>query len=188
MTIADIHTAFLPSLENPAFKKALQLVKKSSTGRIWVTGGFVYRNIIAQLYQATQPYTYDIDFVVEHRNPTLEPAPGWKIATNSFGNKNYVSNQHKTSITSFDMVHRVSGNIVRNIDDYLSETPLNIQSLAYDLQTGELLGPIGLKAITQKAIRIHNYPQAMFYTQKRSITPEEYARQKASELHFDFVL
>ncbi len=69
---------YAPFLETKIFKEILQLVKENSEGNIWLTGGYIYRNLASVLY-GTEPYEYDIDFTVEHKNKTLKQVEGWRI-------------------------------------------------------------------------------------------------------------
>ncbi|HLD05561.1 MAG TPA: hypothetical protein VJG90_07610 [Candidatus Nanoarchaeia archaeon] len=49
--------------DNPTYEEALEIVRKNSTGKIWIIGGFVARNIAYQLYGHPEPNS-DFDFIV----------------------------------------------------------------------------------------------------------------------------
>src|SRR5260221_3339382 len=89
-----------PHPDNPSFAEVLHLVKKNSEGKIWLLGGFLYRNLNRELHRPyEQIYTADIDFVVEKRNDYLKNISGWQIYTNSYGVDNYYNNSGKSSFT-----------------------------------------------------------------------------------------
>jgi hypothetical protein len=123
---------FKPFLENLAFKETLSLVEQNSQGKIWIIGGFLYKNLASALYGIT-PYEYDIDFIVEHKNKELKKVDGWNIVNNSYLNPNYVRDTCKMSFTDIHNAIRVSG--IRNptIENFILDTPLNVQSIAYDI-------------------------------------------------------
>jgi len=46
-------------LEDPIFLEILELVKQNSKGKIWLMGGFLYRNLVSALYGG-EIYNYDM--------------------------------------------------------------------------------------------------------------------------------
>jgi len=71
MNKKQLEMVFRPALKDPIFKKIFELVKLNSRGKIWIIGGFIYRNIINHL-KNLPIYNSDIDFIVEHRKSTLK--------------------------------------------------------------------------------------------------------------------
>jgi len=179
-----LEDAFKVFLKNPSFQEVLELVKMNSEGKIWVIGGYVYKNIASALY-STSPYEYDIDFIVEKRKDELAAVLGWDLKINRYGSKNYIRKENKMSFTELGKAVRVSGALNPTIDDFLRETPLNIQSIAYDIEQHSLIGEIGIEALQSKIVKVNNLPQAKFYAHRKENTLEQILQEKAQELGFE---
>jgi hypothetical protein len=178
---------FQPFLENLTFKDVLDLVKQNSQGKIWIIGGFLYKNLASALYNIP-PYEYDIDFIVEHKNKELKKVDGWEIQTNRYANPNYVNDKCKMSFTDIHKAIRISGFRNPTILDFILDTPLNIQSIAYDISNNSLVGDLGISALKEKVVRINNMAQAEFYAKRKNKTLEEIVSDKAGELGFQMML
>ena len=104
---------------------------------------------------------------------------------NRYGNPKFLGS--KFSI-DFVPLHNISSILRRklapSIENYLTGTPLNVQSIAYDVMKGRLAGNIGLKAIAEKIIRINNKEQAEIYALNKGISLEEMLKRKAESLGF----
>lgn len=183
----DLSKIFSECLKYPAFQEILNLVKINSEGKIWVIGGFVYRNIAAKL-NGCAPYDHDIDFIVEKKNETLKEVDGWHIENNDYNNPNYVNNRHRTSFTELGKVHRTSGNKVRSINDYVLETPFNVQSIAYDLETGNLIGEKGVRGLIDKTVKINCFGEAKYYAKIKNKPLNQIIQERAQELGFKAIL
>lgn len=174
---------FQPYLKDPVFLEVLDLVRQNSKGKIWIVGGYVYRNLIASLYGG-EPYNFDIDFIVEERSDHLKEVSGWWIETNNYGSQNYVRNGNKMSLIDIRKVLRVSGRVDPIIEKVIDGTPLNIQSIAYDMAENKIIGEKGIKAISSKIIKINNVEQADFYARRKGKKIEEIIETKIRELNF----
>lgn len=178
---------FTPYLEDSVFKEVLDLVKQNSRGKIWLVGGFLYKNLASELYGG-EIYNFDIDFIVEERNDTLKEVVGWRLETNSYGSQNYVKDGHKMSFTDIRKAIRVSGLKNATIEEFIKETPLNIQSIAYDLEQNKIIGEKGIEALKNKIVKINNKEQAEFYAKRKSRELKDILIEKAKELGFDYEL
>jgi hypothetical protein len=181
----NLEGEFEPYTKDPVFLEVLDLVKKNSRGKIWIIGGFVYRNLVSALYGG-DAYNHDIDFIVEERNDILTEVPGWQIQINKYGSQNYVKESNRMSFTDIRKVIRVSGTTNPTIEEFIEETPLNIQSIAYDLVENKLIGEKGIEAILHKTSSINNAGQAEFYAKRKGKDLDELIKEKARELHFSF--
>jgi hypothetical protein len=182
----SLEDAFKPFLNNPTFQEILNLVRQNSKGKIWVIGGFVYRNLVAALYGG-EIYDYDIDFIVDEKNEVLKEVLGWRIEFNSYGNPNYVCDSNKMSFTDIHKAIRVLGMPSPTIDDFLKGTPLNVQSIAYDIIENKMIGEIGKAAIARRELAVNDFAQANFYANRKKKKLEEILREKANELGFGLV-
>jgi hypothetical protein len=178
---------FKPYLENPKFKEVLKLVKMNSKGKIWIIGGYLYKNLASALY-GIPPYDYDIDFIVEEKNEILKNIPGWQIVTNKYGNPNYMRSANKMSFIDIHKVYRVSGPMAPNIESCVSETPLNVQSIAYDIKDRKIIGDIGMESLKEKVVRVNNFPQAQYYAKTVNKPLEDIIMEKAAFLNFKAIL
>jgi len=178
---------FSTCLDDPVFQETLALVKANSRGKIWIIGGFVYRNIAAKLYGGSI-YNYDIDFIVEEKNEKLKEVEGWKIEANSYQNLNYVREGNKMSFMDIRKAIRVSGMTNPTIEAFIAETPLTMQSIAYDMDNARLIGDMGIDAIIHKTVRVNNLPQAEFYAKRKGKNLETLIQDKAKELGFEAVV
>ena len=183
----NLNKLFQNCLNDSAFQEVLSLVKTNSKGKIWIIGGFIYRNIVAQINN-TAPYNYDMDFIVEKKNKTLKKVAGWRIENNSYNNPNYVTDSHKMSFTDMKKAVRISGMAKPTIDNFILDTPLNIQSIAYDLKNNKLIGEKGIRALADRIIAVNHLEQAGFYAQRKNKTLNELINEKAHELGFKAIL
>lgn len=174
-------------IRDSVFLEILNLVKQNSTGRIWIIGGFVYKNLVASLYGG-EFYNYDIDFIVEQRDDVLKEVAGWQIQTNNYGSQNFVRKNNKMSFTDIHKAIRVSGLKNPTIEQFIEETPLNIQSIAYDLEENKLIGKKGIEALLSKTVKINNKQQAEFYAKLKGKELTEIIKEKAKELNFNYSL
>jgi hypothetical protein len=179
----SLEDIFKPYLENRTFQEIFSLVKQNSSGKIWLTGGFVYRNLAAALYGG-EPYEKDIDFIVERRNDVLHEVVGWKIEVNSYGAGNYVREGKRSAFTELGKFIRASKEFPSTIEEYLLTTPFTVQSIGYDIQKNKMIGDIGIRAVRERRIAINDLPQALFYAEKKQKPLDRILREKADELGF----
>src|SRR3989344_5158038 len=172
---------FRQCLLHPAFVEVLDLVKENSNGKIWIIGGFLYKNLARLLYGGDM-YDEDIDFVVEQREEKIKEKPGWSIYTNNYGVENYFRDETKMSFTDIRKAIRVSGLKNPTIEQFIEETPLNVQSIVYDIKSGLILGEKGISALKNKVVSVNNEEQAKFYAQRKGKKLEDVLLEKAREL------
>ena len=140
----DITQTFLDYAKNNSeFNESLALVKQNSTGNIWLIGGFVYRNISSVLYGTPVP-EIDLDFIVE--TPLdLQLPRGWELRVNRYNNPKWVNGSRQIDFVPINTVHSiVRRGIEPTIQNYLTGTPLTVQSIAYDVNNREIIGDIGI--------------------------------------------
>lgn len=186
-TLQNLEEIFQPYLKNTAFLEILDLVKQNSMGKIWIIGGFVYRNLAAALYGGNA-YNYDIDFIVEERSESLKKISGWNIEINNYGVPNYVRIGNRMSFTDIKKVRRAVPLEKFTIEEIITGTPLNIQSIAYGLSEYRIIGEKGIEALRNKVIRINNKEQAEFYAKRKSKDLGDIVIEKAKELGFNYEL
>lgn len=183
----DLAKEFTPHLKDQVFLEVLDLVKQNSKGKIWIIGGFLYKNLASALCGG-KIYNYDIDFIVEEKNDVLKEVSGWQIQINNYGSQNYVRNDNKMSFTDIRKAIRVSGLKNPTIKKFIEETPFNIQSIAYDINQNKVIGEKGIEALKSRIVKINNREQADFYAKRKGRKVEEIMKEKAKELNFGYEL
>ncbi len=180
---------FLKAIEkSPEYHEALDIVKKNSSGNIWVVGGFVYRTIASGLYGLPKP-NCDIDFIVQKEAAEIELQDGWRIEKNSFGNLKFVNNGRSIDYVPLNKVFSIiKRGITPTIENYLTGVPLNIQSIAYDIREKMIIGELGIKALDRKIIKVNNLKFAEHAAQKKNTYSAAMVRKTAESLGFTAML
>jgi hypothetical protein len=182
----DFTKVFLNSIKNEDhFSEALSIIKENSSGGIWLIGGFVYRSIVNELYGIPNPKV-DYDFIVE--NPTEIKLPlNWKHIKNKFNNPKFTNGIYEIDCVPLRNIHSIiRRKLEPSINNYLTGTPLNIQSIAYDCINKKIIGDIGIDAIERKAVAINNLKEAKHYAQIKKISLEDFIKEKAESLRFSY--
>lgn len=73
------------------------------------------------------------------------------------------------------------------IENFLTGTPFTIQSMAYDVGNGKLVGDVGLKALKEKSFGINNLEQAEIFAEKKGMSVSELIEKKAASMGFRVV-
>jgi hypothetical protein len=168
----------------PEFEEAVEIIKANSEGSSWLIGGFVCRAIIQELYGVPMSKDVDFDFIVE--NPKKLKLPeGWKIEQNSYGNPKFISSSYEIDYVPLTTVHSITRRgLEPTFANYLSGTPLTIQSIAFDVKSQQVIGDIGIKAIRDKTVGINDLEQAKHRAEKKGKTVEELVKGVADEFGF----
>ena len=174
--------------ENETFNASLQIVKENSLdGRIWLIGGFVYRNLVNSLYGKSS-LIKDIDFIIEKPKALIELPEGWKAEKNRLSNPKFIEVYSGFAI-DFVPLEKVHGLLPQDyppkIKDYLRLAPLNLGSLAYDTNAKILIGGEGILGIMQKIISVNNLEIALAQAKRNNTTINEIMMEKAKELGFE---
>lgn len=186
--ILELEEKFKVYLKDPVFLEVLGLVQKNSTGRIWLIGGFLYKNLANILY-GTGKYSYDIDFLVENRQDNLVDVSGWNIEQNNYGVKNYVRDTNKTSFTDLHKVIRISNpKAPKNIKEFMTNTPFNIQAISYSFEDQKIIGEKGILALKNRIISVNDISQAQYYAIRKGKKLTDIIVEKANELNFKYKL
>lgn len=164
----DATALFERSLIDYPFEKFLNIAKKHSEGKIWVIGGFVYRNIIQELYGT--PYEkrpIDIDFLVESHVRKAIRQRRWKHSVTDTGELCFTKgNRYKISINSFASFHSIASRPSHpdalsrprhlDIEYFYKFNPLDIQAISYDCDERIVEGEKAFEAIQNKLIAVNN--------------------------------
>lgn len=166
------------------YLEALKIVKSNSQGKIWLIGGMVSRSIIKSIYGHLQ-LKHDLDFLVEKLNNKLVIPKNWKISKNRFENPKLIKGNTEVDIVPLETAEYIRENKLKpSIKNFLAGTPLDIQAVAFDIEKEKLIGPLGIKALQKKEVRINNSKRFLARTQRKSRTSEELLQQTAKSLKF----
>lgn len=187
---AEILSSSLGSSEE--FQQSLGFLKENCDGQIWLIGGYLYRTLASRLYDIKVP-TVDFDFLVEKYVEVYQP-DRWIKKRNRYGNPKYIASSASGQNFEVDVVPLRSVNSInrRNlpptIDNFLTGTPLNVQSIAYDIDEQKVIGEMGMQALLEKKVCVNNLVQARYSARKKRMTVHEMVRKKAEGLGFEAVL
>lgn len=187
-TKKEMQKALLEELKNnKEYQEVLKIVKANTKGKIWLIGGTVSRSIIKSIYGHSQP-KHDLDFLVEGLNDKLITPKGWKISKNRFGNPRLIKGKLEVDIVPLKIAEYIVENKLKSsIKNFLAGTPIDIQALAFDIHNEKLIGPLGIKALQRKEVRINNYKRFSAKAKRKGLTPQELLQQKAKNLWFKAV-
>jgi hypothetical protein len=168
----------------PEYSEAVGIVKRNSSGNIWLIGGMVFRTLASQLYGLPKPEV-DFDFIVENANVQIILPKGWEERKNRFGNPKFVNGEKQIDFVPLNNVYSItSRKLDPSIENFLSGTPLTIQAVVYDIINKRLIGERGIDAIKRKVVEVNDLQFAEYAAQKKEKSLNQYIREKADELGF----
>jgi hypothetical protein len=168
------------------FLEVADIILNNSLGKIWMIGGGVYRSISANLHGNELP-AVDRDFIVENGMVSFELPSGWVVGRNRHGNPKFIQEKTNRSIdyVPINTIHSIlARNLAPTIENYLTGTPLNVQSITYDVLSKQVIGDVGLHAISEKRVRVNNYAEAIHGSERKGMTLKEYIQKIADSLGF----
>lgn len=181
----DATQLFLSGAKNcEEFVEALDIVKKNSSGKIWLIGGFVYRTIASQLY-GLKKFDADLDFIIENPVNDFDLPSGWKIDVNRFGNIKLVNGNKHIDYVPLNNIHSIiQRKIEPTIENFLVCVPLTIQSIVYDIDDNKIIGEIGMSAIQKRVIEVNDLSFAEYAAKNKNKSLREMIQEKADSLGF----
>lgn len=176
------------AVKYPEWFEALDFINKNSNGDTYLIGGFIYRNLAHNLYGAQKP-SVDLDFIIEKPVEYFNLPSGWKIAKNRFGNIKILGPKNPIDYVPIQNIHSIQfRQLTPSIQNYLTGTPLTVQSICYDIKNQELIGEIGINSIKEKLVKINNLDEALYGSKIKGKLLNEYIKDIADNLGFRFVL
>jgi len=169
------------------YREALEVVRINCSGKIWLFGGFIYRNLVKAVY-GKDSVSKDFDFIVEKLNENLVVPDGWNLRRTRFGSPG-MRGKSEIDIVPIYNVHAIrKKNLDCKIENYLWGVPLNIHNFVYEVDSRELFGEAGINSILEKVVRVHNLEMALDAARIYSTSVNEMIRKKAEELEFNYEL
>lgn len=181
----SITKAFLAGArECPEFQEAIDVVRQNSIGNFWLVGGFVYRTLAHKMYGAPKPVV-DLDFVVE--TPVKRPflPCGWTMGINGFGNPKFVNGGRSIDYVPLEKVFSIRHRRLKpTMANFFSGVPLNVQSIAYDVNANQVIGETGIDGVVGQYVAVYDLFFAEYAAKKKRKTVEQMLREKAESLGF----
>ncbi|MBI2564469.1 hypothetical protein HYV79_00575 [Candidatus Woesearchaeota archaeon] len=137
-------------------QKLLDVLSENTSGNLYLVGGFVYRSIALKLQGLHMETMPDLDFVTDKIEIKNIPAD-WMLGKNRYGGLKIHTQKFSIDIDEFK--HHVNINYLnlpQTIESYLEATPLNIQSIAFDVKNKKIIGDVGIKSLNDKEIGVSN--------------------------------
>lgn len=191
------------------YPQVLQMLVSNTYGKIWMIGGSVTRTILDcirnpnsmpkfdywNLYSLGKFPFRDLDFIVEEICSDFSILPGWEVKVNTFGGIKLLRkspfNGQVITIDIWELRNhepcRRNG-IPCTIENVLRSAPLSVQSIAFDLQEGKLLGEVGINSICTGTVMINHERETENYCRIYKTTLQEFLEKKALEYDFTPIL
>ncbi len=126
----------------------------------------------------------DLDFIVEKPLP-IKLAADWKIVNNSYGNPKLIGPHFEIDYIPLNNINSIiRRGLDPTIDNFLSGTPLNVQSIAFDITDNKVIGDVGIKSIQEKIVSVNNKEQAEYSAKKKAVTVTELVTNIANQFNF----
>ncbi len=184
-SIMDISNQFQDLMSKDRnYEEAVYFALHNSQGRVWLIGGSVYKNLAHLLYNTPIAET-DFDFIVEYADAKLRIPSGWELTKNHYGNPKIVGRKYSIDFVPLDNIDSIiRRGLEPTIENFLTGTPLNVQSVVYGVLEKELIGSIGLKALAEKTVAPNDKEQLEIYAARKEKTKEEIIQKTAESLGF----
>jgi len=167
------------------FEEADKIIMQNGVGNIWLTGGFLYRTIVELLYDVDMPEETDFDFIVEKRKKMFILPYQCTSGRNSYGNPKFTYGDISIDLIPLNNIHSIKRRgLEPSIENYLTGVPLTIQSIAFDINTGDLIGDVGMNAIETRTVEVNDKEQLAYYSKRKRIPGKEIIKRKKKSLGF----
>lgn len=178
---------------NRQFDEAYEIARRNSMGDVWVIGGYLYRNLAKEIYGEASvfpPVITDIDFLFERQIRDFYMPVGWELKFTDYGNPYFARGNERIDLNNLSTFSSI---LMRNLSPtlvhFLTGTPLNIQSIAYDCGERRVIARrASINALNCRVLRINNHETARDEARKRGISIEEMLKTKADELGFRYFI
>jgi len=162
----DVTALFIEGTQdNPDFHEVVEIIRSNTTGNVWLIGGFVFRSIVRAWY-GKEGAKADFDFLVENPASTIVFPNSWEKNTNSYGNPKFVRRDGLE--VDFVPLHTVRRQgLPATIESFLKGTPLTVQSIMYNVERQQIEGPIGIRALHDKIVRVNDLEEARDYALRK---------------------
>lgn len=191
------------------YPQILEMLLANTYGKIWMIGGSVTKIMLDYIRDPNHSYKFDcwnlysigqfpfrdFDFLVEEFRTDFKVSLGWEKKVNTFGGiKLFRRSPFRDQMIVVDIwklrKHEPCRrhNVAYSIENVLQLTPLTIQSIGIELQNAQVVGRVGMQAITDRTVEINNLQEAQNYCRIYKTTTEALVMRKAKEYNFTPIL
>jgi|GEM_PF-6336566 len=143
-------------LKDVGFREAFGVARKNSDGGLWLIGSGVYKMLLNGVFEE-EFNIKDWDFIAERIIYPLSLESSWKVSETKHGNPKLKKDDLILDLVALDNIISIKERgLVPSISNYLSGTPLTIQSIAFDLIERKLIGDVGIKSIIDRTVGIND--------------------------------
>jgi len=182
-----IEEVMAESMDDPILRTGLEAIRKAYDKKIWLVGGFISDKAIQRLYGDATPCPKDVNLMLDRILDLgmIATPPGWYRTKTNFGNLRFKKESDQIDIWCLPGMKATGlpGHEL-TIEEYLDRVPLTIQSLAYDLEEGRILGSVGIDSIAERTVGVLSAIDAQEAASKRGQTIEQYLQIKAKKIGF----
>lgn len=198
---SDVDAALNNIMSQPNFSECIKLARKAAgDGKLYLAGGKLYRSLIEVIYGTdAKSNKCDFDFITTSIH-AVDLKDGWQLnlkkgkepyvdangnqRSSHFINEEYGSEMDIVYIPTIIQVKE--GELPNSIDGYFASVPLDIQAIAVDTDTAELLGQVGQLAILERLVKVNNKRSLKDYCDFKYMNYEAYIRKKAESVNFAY--
>lgn len=172
----------------PDYKLCSDIIKKNTTGKIWLVGGIVSRLLIEELYNIPQK-EFDFDFLVEEVNENIILPKGWILKQKYHGNPTFIKDNLEIDIFPIKTHNYISSNnLSPTIDNFFKGVPYTIQAMAFDIEKQIIVGETGIDALQKREYRVNNMQEARKMAERKGISVNDRITAKAKSLGLQPIL
>lgn len=173
--------------EDVNFKRVSMIVRANSFSEdIWLIGGKVYQTLANEIY-GVQGSSKDYDFIVKNPVPSVSCPPNWKMEVSTLGCPRMIQHSEDLFIDFIPLteIYSIKKRFLEpTINSFLSGTPLDIQSMAYNLKTKTIEGDLGIRSLENRTVKINNLEMAKDYSIMKKIEINNYLSNIAKNINF----
>ncbi len=172
-------------LSIPNFRVIEEIALNNDWGKIYMIGRSVYQGTSMMAHEKVEVPPNLIHFATE-KTPEKIELPSW-LSLKKF-NGSYLEipiRDFSVKVTPLEKFRQISArHVLPYITHFLSGTPLNVHSLAFDMWDKKLIGDRGISAINTRTVAINNLETAKVIALQKRMSIEEMIERKARELNF----
>ncbi len=166
--------------------QAMLAANRNSRNGLWLIGGTVFRRLAHITHQSFVPEKGDYDFLVGDLVQPVYVPEGWTLGFNAFGNPKLKSPEGiVVDLCPLRLVHSIlRRKVTPTIQNWEIGTPLNVQAVAFDCASCELVGDIGAEAAYQGVVAVNDPIQAGIYAARKKKPIGDIVKTLACELNY----
>lgn len=184
----DIERRFISLINSDRnYQEAKKLVEVASSGRVWLIGGYLFRNLVNLIDGNDMLIDFsDIDFLAESLKDYFDVPSKWKVEKNSWGNLRFTTGGRQVDLVAMKNLHPFQDRPdMPKIEEFLGQTPFTVQSIALDIPNNRFIVGAAFKAIEERVVEVNNPREAEVLARYSRLSVACLLREKAISLGFN---